>query len=222
MLVLSIAFWAFLLQSVYMGIGLVLMITVHEVGHMIAARSRGLAVSLPEFSPLGASVQVEGARNAAEEAYVKLAGPLVGGLAGILAMALGLVFSIPDLFEVGRMAVFLNLFNLIPLDPLDGGAVANSLSRHFWVVGAAIFACVSYWLAQLNPVNIMFIFFIGLQAVELVGARMRMWQATPRYFAVSGGKKFVIAISYAAIAGALFAVAMQPHLVRQLLVVLGL
>lgn len=222
MLLVSIAFWAFLLNSVTMAVGIIALIAVHEVGHMIAAKRLGLQVSLPEFTPMGAYVRVVGERSIEDESYIKLAGPLVGGLASVGCMVLGYVLSLPQLFEVGLFGVFLNLVNLIPLDPLDGGAFGQYFGRFAWLFGGAIFLWVFWMLYQISPANLVFGAFIGLAALGSVRARSQQWQEQPAYFQMSGGKRVLMLLAYGLTGIGLYAVYNHPQLISSLAMAIGL
>ena len=123
MILLSVAFWWIALGSLVMAFGLLCLIFVHEMGHIAAAKYKGLAVSMPTFTPLGGQVLIEGTRTAAEEAFVKMAGPVVGGLAALATLLVGSIFGSHVLTQIAMMGFAVNLFNLIPLDPLDGGGI---------------------------------------------------------------------------------------------------
>lgn len=129
--------------------GFVALLFVHEMGHYLAARQRGLNVGAPTFIPfVGAWIELKEMPHDAEtEAYVGLAGPLVGSLG-----ALACYFVARDmghggnwLLAVAYSGFFLNLFNLIPLSPLDGGRITAVLSPRIWLLGAPLLLAVFWW-----------------------------------------------------------------------------
>lgn len=124
------------------GIGALLLIAIHEMGHLLVARLMGLPVTAPIFlGPFGAVVGTRGFRDARQEALVALGGPAIGTGAALLcfvwAQATGgrLHFLLLALAYFGCLV---NLFNLIPMSPLDGGRVASAVSRWANVVGVII------------------------------------------------------------------------------------
>jgi Zn-dependent protease len=114
------------------GVGFVLLILVHEMGHFVAAKLQGLQVTLPMFIPfVGAYVLI---RNQPRDPYrnslIALAGPAAGSVAAAACWA---VAGTSDLLMALAYAGFLlNLINLFPAGWFDGGAVyrAYKQARH--------------------------------------------------------------------------------------------
>lgn len=119
------------------GLGFVLLILVHELGHVAEARRQKLPVTLPTFIPfLGAFVTVRHAGIPPwRRALVSLAGPFVGGLGAAAVWAAGSARDTVWLVVLANVGFLLNLFNMLPIGFLDGGAVfqAISQSRHGWI-----------------------------------------------------------------------------------------
>jgi Zn-dependent protease len=119
------------------GLGFVLLILVHELGHVAEARRQGLPVTLPTFIPfLGAYVTVRHAGIPPwRSALVSLAGPFVGGLGAAAVWAVGSARDATWLVVLANIGFLLNAFNLLPIGFLDGGSVfqAISQSRHGWI-----------------------------------------------------------------------------------------
>ena len=116
------------------GVGIVVLIAFHELGHYLEGRRQGLDVSLPTFVPfLGAFVLIRNSPlNPWRNALVALAGPAAGTLAAAACWWIGQATG-SDLFNALAYAGFLlNLINLLPIGMLDGGAVWRSISiaRH--------------------------------------------------------------------------------------------
>jgi len=122
------------------AVGFVLLIFVHEMGHYIAARRRGLDVGAPTFIPfVGAWIQLKQLPHDAEtEAYIGIAGPLTGTAGALVCYYAGRNFDSTLLLALSYSGFFLNLFNLIPLSPFDGGRVTQVISPKLWLVGVPI------------------------------------------------------------------------------------
>jgi Zn-dependent protease len=107
------------------GVGFVLLILVHELGHFIEAKRQGLDVSIPRFIPfLGAYVAIKNSPlNPMRNALIALAGPIAGGLAAAFCWGLGSLEQSSLLHALAYAGFFLNLVNLIPIGILDGGAI---------------------------------------------------------------------------------------------------
>lgn len=127
------------------AVGFVLLILVHEMGHVIAARKFGVAASAPMFIPfMGAFIALkEAPKNAVVEAEIGIAGPEWGTFGAIVCHAMGIYFDMPLLVAIAWSGYWLNLFNLIPVGQLDGGHVAQAISPWLWVPGFGI----ALWLA---------------------------------------------------------------------------
>jgi Zn-dependent protease len=129
------------------AVGFVGMIAIHEMGHYLAARQRGLNVSLPAFIPfVGAWINLrEQPRNAETEAYVAYAGPFVGTLAAFASYIYGQQTDEPFWIALGYTGFMLNLFNMIPVSPLDGGRITQVLSPRIWLLGAPMLAALYFY-----------------------------------------------------------------------------
>jgi Zn-dependent protease len=110
------------------GVGFVVMILIHELGHFVEARRQGLEVSLPRFIPfLGAYVLIKNSPlNPLRNALVALAGPAAGGLAAAACWGIGSETDSSLLHALAYAGFFLNLINLVPIGILDGGAIWRS------------------------------------------------------------------------------------------------
>ncbi len=122
------------------AIGLVVMIFIHEMGHVLAARRKGLDVTAPAFIPfVGALIILKKQpRDAVTEAYIAYAGPLVGTLGAVACYALAVGTNHPPLYPIAAIGFFINLFNLLPIHPLDGGRIVTAISRWLWAVGLVV------------------------------------------------------------------------------------
>ena len=211
MFALSLGLWWLMLGSIQMALGFFALIFVHEMGHVIAAKQKGLSVSMPTFTPFGAFVRTEDCRSATDEAYVKFAGPFIGGLASLVTMVAGAAMGSGMMIQVGAFGVFLNLFNLIPLDPLDGGGMTQAVSKWFWVPGAALFAYVLIFVAGANVFNLIIGFLIGQQAYQAIGERATQRAVTPSYYAVPASTKILILAVHVGLASGLAWVLFNQH-----------
>jgi Zn-dependent protease len=122
------------------AVGIVAMLFIHEMGHYIAARQRGLRVGLPMFIPFAfAWVKLEDTPHDAEtDAYVALAGPMLGTVGAIGCYFLARNNDTSWLLAVAYTGFFINLINMIPLPPLDGGRITAVLSPRIWLLGVPI------------------------------------------------------------------------------------
>lgn len=120
------------------ALGVSIMVLVHELGHVAAAKRKGIPVTAPFFIPfLGALIMLKrNPRDAETEAYVAMGGPLVGTVGALVSYLLGLATGNPLFHAVAYVGFTLNLINLLPIHPLDGGRIASTVTRWLWAAGA--------------------------------------------------------------------------------------
>ena len=145
-MLLSIAVYAWMFGWAYAA-GFVALLLIHEMGHYLAARRRGLDVGLPTFIPfVGAWIQLKELPHDAEtEAYVGVAGPLVGTIGALGCFYLARETHSNLLLALAYSGFFLNLFNLIPLSPFDGGRVTAVISPRLWLIGAPLLVALFFY-----------------------------------------------------------------------------
>lgn len=208
-MLLSVATYALVYGWRY-AVGFVALLFAHEMGHFVAARQRGLDVGAPTFIPfVGAWINLKDMPHDAEtEAYVGLGGPFVGTLAALFCYFLARSYDSELLLAVGYAGFFLNLFNLIPISPLDGGRITSVLSPRIWFLGVPIL--VGYFLWHPSP---MLILIVVLAAPQLV----RAWKydsAAPEnqaYYGVSAEARTTYATYYLILVVVLASMSFNVH-----------
>jgi Zn-dependent protease len=173
--------------------GFVLLIFVHEMGHAVAMRLEGIPAGAPVFIPfVGAFIAMQGRpRNAAVEARVAMAGPIAGSLAAWATLWAGIELDLPLLRALGHSAVLINLFNLIPVPPLDGGRIVTAFTRTYWVIGYAV--GIVALLASRSPI-LLLVLIVGLWSVA-----HRWRNPGSEYDALTSRQRALIALAYAAL-----------------------
>ncbi|MBA3791892.1 MAG: site-2 protease family protein [Rubrobacter sp.] len=162
-MIVSVGAYALLFPWTF-AVGFVALIWIHEMGHVLQLKREGIPASAPMFIPfLGAFVAMKQMpKNALAEARVGLAGPVLGSVGALGAWGIYELTQEPLFLGLAYVGFFLNLFNLLPMLPLDGGRAVGALSPVFWLVGIA--GLVALLFVQPNPILI----FIGiLGGVEL-------------------------------------------------------
>jgi Zn-dependent protease len=155
-MIVSIAAYAWL-WGLPFAIGFVLLIFVHELGHVIELRRQGVPASAPLFIPfLGAVIGMKQLPDDAwKEARVALAGPILGSVGAAVLWIAGEAADSDLLVALAFVGFFLNLFNLIPLVPLDGGRAAAALHPVFWFVGLLLM--VGLVVVAPNPILVLIV-----------------------------------------------------------------
>jgi Zn-dependent protease len=145
----------------------------HEMGHYVAARQRGLNVGAPMFIPfVGAWIDLKDQPvDVATEAYVAMAGPLVGTVAAVLVYLWGRSEESSLLLAIAYAGLFLNLFNLLPLSPLDGGRITAIISPRVWLIGAPMMLAMLIY--RPSPV-------LAIVAVLSLPQLLKAWKYDPK------------------------------------------
>jgi Zn-dependent protease len=143
------------------AVGLVLLLFVHEMGHVIQLRREGVEASAPVFIPfVGAMISAKSlGKDAAAEARVGLAGPILGTIGTLIPLAIYLATD-SDLWRaIAYIGFFINLINMLPVLPLDGGRAMAVLGPKVWLVG--ILLTVAATVVFLGPFMLLFVLLLG-------------------------------------------------------------
>jgi Zn-dependent protease len=210
-MVLSIGAYS-LLWGWKFALGFVALLFVHEAGHALEAKRQGLPVSAPVFIPfLGAAILLkENPQNAWREAQIALAGPIVGSLGAAAVWWYGEATDNNLLIAVAFTGFFLNLFNLLPIVPLDGGRAVAALHPAFWLVGLVGLAALTFFAP--NPILILI---LVVSALELWNRwRSRNTPEAQTYYSIAPWQRVAVAVAYLGLAAAL-AVAMSASYIER-------
>jgi Zn-dependent protease len=175
------------------GVGFVLLLLVHECGHLIVAKKFGLKVGAPVFIPfMGAFIALkEAPRNAWMEACVGIGGPMVGSFGALICNVLGEMFDAPIFIALAWFGYFLNLFNLTPVGMLDGGRIVTALSRWLWLPGFALLC----WFGWQYP-NFVIWLIILLSLPRIFSLFRKRTEEEQRYFEVTPPQRWIMSILY--------------------------
>jgi Zn-dependent protease len=190
--------------------GFIALLFAHEMGHYVAARQRGLNVGAPAFIPfVGAWIALEDQPvNVETEAYVAIAGPVVGTIAALAVYLWARSEDSGLLLAIAYSGLFLNLFNLLPISPLDGGRVTAVLSPRIWFLGVPIL--LALMLYRPSP---MLVIVVILAVPQL----MKAWRYDPQapenlaYYGVPLQTKFEYGAAYLALAALLAVMTYDVH-----------
>jgi Zn-dependent protease len=192
--------WVYaLLYGWLFSIGFVVLLFVHEMGHVIAAKWLGIPVSAPIFIPfLGAAIVMkQHPRDAWTEALMAYGGPLAGCIGGWVCWGLALEMQLPWMMAVAAATFVLNLFNLTPFPPLDGGRICTAVSPWFWLIGLVMLgAAVFYFHGVASLIIIALVLYAGLPRLK----QTFLQRSSPEmalYYRVHIGKRLLMAALYA-------------------------
>lgn len=149
--------------------GFVVLLFLHEMGHVIALRREGIKASAPMFIPfLGAAIFSKSlGDNALAEARVGLAGPILGSLAAAGVAVVGALTGSSFLLALAYVGFLINLFNLLPVVPLDGGRAMAAMAPWMWFLGFGALVALEFKFP--NPILLIILLFGGMET-------WRRWQ----------------------------------------------
>jgi Zn-dependent protease len=206
-MLLSLVTYSFVFGWRY-ALGFVFLLLIHEMGHYIAAKKSKLSVGLPTFIPfVGAWIELkEQIMNPETEAFVGLAGPMLGSAAAFLCYVAAREFASPLLMAIAYAGFMLNLFNLIPLSPLDGGRIVAVISPRLWMVGIPILGALFIW--KPSPMLIL----VGLLALpHLWALRRKSLNPAPTLPLVNQRIKIKYGIEYLLLTAFLAILSFEAH-----------
>jgi Zn-dependent protease len=212
-MLVSVAAYA-LLWGWKFAFGLVLLLLVHELGHAFEAKRQGIPVSAPLFIPfLGALIAMKQLpKDAWREAQVALAGPILGSLGAAAVWVAAEAYDSDFLRALAFTGFFLNLFNLLPIVPLDGGRAVSALHPAFWLVGLLGLAALTF--VAPNPILILILVIGGMELWNRW--RMRGLPEYALYYRVKPWQRVVVAVVYLGLAAALAVAMSATHIERSI------
>jgi Zn-dependent protease len=196
------------------AVGFVALLFVHEMGHVIQLRREGVPASAPVFVPfLGAVVAARSlGGNALAEARVGLAGPVLGSL-GAAALLPVYAATGDELWKaLAFTGFFLNLFNLLPVLPLDGGRAMAALSPRMWAVGFVLMIAMA--IAFPNPIILLVLVFGGLETWRRWQERRSGDERAAAYYRVKPAHRALVAIVYLGLIALLALGMVETHIAR--------
>ncbi len=191
----SIAAYAWLWGFPF-AVGFVLLLLVHEMGHVIQLRREGIKASAPMFIPfLGAVISARSlGDNALAEARVGLAGPILGSI-GSAACILIWHATGNDLWRaLAFTGFFLNLFNLLPVVPLDGGRAMAAMTPWMWFAGLAAMIALVFVFA--NPIILLITLFAAYETYRRWQARKTQSPQQQAYYKVKPLDRLLVGAVY--------------------------
>ena len=179
------------------GLGIMALLLVHEMGHFIVIRAKGMPAGLPTFIPLvGAFVTMRRSpASVRDEAEIALAGPLAGTVGGVVCLIAYWRTGLPVLIPLAYYSFLLNLLNLIPVPPLDGSRVTGAISKWIWPIGLVGVAIGAYFTH--SPLLIILGVFGAFQLIGRFGA------SASSYYTIGLGARIWLTVVYFGLAGVL-------------------
>jgi Zn-dependent protease len=182
-------------QPLPLVIGFVAIILIHEIGHAVAIRAKGLEAGIMVFIPFigGAVTLKDQPRSAYDDAQIGLAGPVAGTFATLVFLQIYKWTDQPLYLAISVAGFAVNLFNLLPIGMLDGGRISAAVTKWMWVFGGAVL--VYKVVTQPNPLMLLIVLLAAVQ-VYLSILRERDDKA---FYDVTISQRVFIGIAYFAL-----------------------
>ena len=182
------------------ALGIVASLFIHEMGHALVMKIKGIPVGGLIFIPLmGAAVTMrQMPANAKDEAEVGIAGPIAGAIAASVCLVLAqLTPGVRTIWApLAYFGFFINLFNLIPIVPFDGGRVLAAIDRRIWILGFAGLLIYQIWLWLHGNFSIFLLFFILIAASQLWSRGKVNTPESKAYYDVPTGTRIILGLVY--------------------------
>ncbi len=188
------------------AVGLVALLFVHEMGHAIVMKLKGIPIGGMIFIPLlgAAVIMKQMPKNAKDEAEVGIAGPIAGAIAAMVCLALARENPDTVWAPLAYFGFFINLFNLIPIVPFDGGRVLGAIDRRIWIIGFIGLVAFQIW-SWINGNHSLFLLLFVILAASQLWTR-RSAPNTPEgraYYDVPIAERVVLGLAYFGLAAVL-------------------
>jgi len=172
------------------ALGFVLLTVIHELGHALVIRAKGLRASAMVFIPFvgGAVTLKDQPTTVFDDAQIGLAGPIAGTLASFASLFIFEWTGQRLYLAIAFAGFILNLFNLLPIGPLDGGRISTAISRWMWLFGGLILVYVM--ITWRSPLLILVLLLGLFQMYKSIR------EPNPKFYSITAGQRGIIAIVY--------------------------
>lgn len=188
------------------AVGLVALLFVHEMGHAVVMKMKGIPIGGMIFIPLlgAAVIMKQMPRNAKDEAEVGIAGPIAGAIAAMVCLTIARDNPYSVWAPLAYFGFFINLFNLIPIVPFDGGRVLGAIDRRIWIIGFIGLVAFQIW-SWINGNHSLFLLLFVILAASQLWTR-RSVPNTPEaraYYDVPIAERIILGLAYFGLAAVL-------------------
>lgn len=142
-----IAVWVYAqIWGVPFAVGFILLIYIHEMGHALMMNRLGIKAGAPIFIPfVGAIIAMkELPRNAYNESLIAAGGPVLGTIGATVCLIIAWQVNSNFFYALASVGFMINLFNMLPISPLDGGRMTGVISKNIKIIGLIVGGFVFY------------------------------------------------------------------------------
>jgi Zn-dependent protease len=180
----------------WFAVGFVILLFVHEMGHVFQLRREGVKASAPMFIPfMGAVITSRSLGDSAlAEARVGLAGPILGTVGAAACLVIGEAANSDFFRALAYIGFFLNLFNLLPIVPLDGGRAMAAMAPWMWFIGFGVLVALEFLYP--NPILLIIVVFAAYELYRRWQARKSGSIAQAAYYRVAPRHRLLVGSVY--------------------------
>ncbi len=192
-----VSLWAYAFQmGLFFAAGLISILLVHEIGHALVIRAKGLRAGAMVFIPFigGAVTLKDQPRSAFDDAQIGLGGPIAGALGCLAFLSIYRLNQDPRFLAIAWAGFLINLLNLLPIGPLDGGRIAAAITKWMWVLGEFILIWLMFFTR--NPFLLLIVIFGAVQIYRHVTR-----SGDEAFYSVTIGQRAWIATGYFLLVG---------------------
>ena len=173
-------------------LGFVLIVLIHEIGHAVVIRAKGLRAGMMVFIPFigGAVTLKDQPRSAYDDAQIGLAGPIAGTVASLIVLQIYKWTDAPMYLAIAAAGFAVNLLNLLPIGMLDGGRISAAVTKWMWVLGGG--ALIYKVIKQPNPLMLLVLALVAFQ----VYASIQREKDDKNFYDVTLTQRASIAVAY--------------------------
>jgi Zn-dependent protease len=173
-------------------LGFVLIVLIHEIGHAVVIRAKGLRAGMMVFIPFigGAVTLKDQPRSAYDDAQIGLAGPVAGTIASLIVLQIYKWTDAPMYLAIAAAGFAVNLLNLLPIGMLDGGRISAAVTKWMWVLGGG--ALIYKVIKQPNPLMLLVLALVAFQ----VYASIQREKDDTHFYDVTLTQRASIAVAY--------------------------
>jgi len=188
---LSIAAYA-IKAPLRLVVGFAVIILIHEVGHAVVIRAKGLRAGVMVFIPfVGGAVTIKDQpRSAFDDAQIGLAGPVAGTIASLGVLLIYKLTNAPLYLAIAAAGFAVNLLNLLPIGMLDGGRISAAVTKWMWVFGGG--ALIYKVVKQPNPLMLLVLLLVAFQ----VYASIQREKSDKAFYEITMWQRTGIAVTY--------------------------